>query len=118
MPKRDDLESQALTIITEKGDEGVLQSALWRELNASSREGSRISLKLEKKNLIKREKELFNGRWTYRLYISKRPIQLESVIDIPCVSCPEIFKCEAESEVSPNRCSQLNQWLLTIQQTS
>jgi len=65
MPKRDDLEYKALHFIVNMGSQGVLQSDLWRKLGASSREGSRIALKLENKGLIRREKELFGGRWTY-----------------------------------------------------
>ena len=52
MPKRNDLEQKALQIITNKGEEGVLQSELWRELGASSREGSRVGIKLEKNQYI------------------------------------------------------------------
>ena len=58
MPKRNDLEQKALHSVINTGYEGVLQSELWRELGASSREGSRVALKLEEKGLIRREKEL------------------------------------------------------------
>ena len=111
LPKRDDLEHRALQVIINKGTEGILQCDLWRDLNASGRDGSRISLKLENKNLIKRQKELFGGRWTYRLFAKKRPIELDPILDVPCVSCPDISKCEADSEVSPNLCSKMTQFL-------
>ncbi len=114
MPKRDDLEYHALKIIMDKGSEGILQCDLWREMGASGRDGSRISLKLEGKNLIKREKELSDSRWTYRLFAKKRPIEIDTLLDIPCVSCPDISRCEAESEVSPNLCNELTQCLLSI----
>ena len=113
MPKRDDLEHRSLQVIMNKGTEGILQCDLWRELGASGRDGSRISLKLENKNLIKREKELFDGRWTYRLFAKKRPIEIDTILDIPCVSCPDISKCEAESEVSPNVCAEMTRFLLS-----
>lgn len=58
MPKRNDLEQKALHFVVNTGYQGVLQSELWRELGASSREGSRVALKLEEKGLIRREKEL------------------------------------------------------------
>ena len=57
MPKRNDLEQKALHYVVGTGYQGVLQSDLWRELGASSREGSRVSIKLEEKGLIRREKE-------------------------------------------------------------
>ena len=47
MPRRNELEHKALDVISNNGSDGVLQSELWRELDATSREGSRIALKLE-----------------------------------------------------------------------
>jgi len=49
MPKRNDLEQKAFQFVVNTGYEGVLQSELWRKLGASSREGSRIAIKLEDK---------------------------------------------------------------------
>ena len=64
MPRRNELEYKALLVITNNGNDGVLQSELWRKLDATSRERSRIALKLETKGLILREKELSESRWT------------------------------------------------------
>jgi len=97
MPKRNDLEQKALQLITNKGEAGVLQSELWRELGASSREGSRVGIKLEKKKMIRREKELHNGRWTYRLYPKKRPVLIDSIVDSPCLMCQDSSKCGSGS---------------------
>ncbi len=113
MPKRDELEYRALQVIINKGSEGILQCDLWREMESSGRDGSRISLKLENKNLINREKELFEGRWTYRLFAKKQPIEINVLLDIPCVSCPNISKCEVNSEISPNLCSEMTRYLLS-----
>lgn len=114
MPKKDDLERRAFEVIVTKGNEGVLQCDLWRELSANSREGSRVSIRLEKRNLIRREKEFYEGRWTYRLFAKKRPVEIGPILDVPCVSCSEISKCESGSEVSPNFCIKLTQWILSI----
>ena len=114
MPKRDDLERRSFQIIVNTGSKGILQCLLWREIDAGGRDGSRLALKLERKNLIKREKELFKGRWTYRLFTKKRPIEIDTVLDLPCVSCPYIYKCESGSEVSPNLCDELTRFLLSI----
>lgn len=114
MPRRNDLEHHALQIVMGKGSEGILQSDLWRELGANSRDGSRISLKLEIKNLIKREREMSNGRWTYRLFVKRQPLEIDSVLDIPCVTCIDISKCEAGGEVSPAVCDNLTRWLLIL----
>lgn len=116
MPKRDDMEHKALQFIATTGNDGVLQSELWRKLDATSREGSRISLKLEKKGLIRRERELCNGRWTYRLYPKRTPPSINSVIDCPCLMCPEDSRCGAWSNISPNNCRKLTNWILGIKE--
>ena len=111
MSKHDDLEYRALQMLVTKSPEGILQCNLWKDLKASSREGSRVTLKLENKSLIRRERELFNGRWTYRVHLKRRPTEIDSILDVPCVSCQDIEKCENNSEVSPTACKQLSKWL-------
>ena len=114
MPKRNDLEQKALQFIINVGYEGILQSELWRKLGASSREGSRIALKLEDKQLIRREKELCDGRWTYRLYPKRLPASIESIADCPCLMCPDNSRCDPSSTTSPQNCEKLTEWLLSI----
>lgn len=113
MTKREEMEKKSIQIILSKGDEGILQSELWKELNASSREGSRLALDLENKKRIRRQRELSNGRWTYRVFVNIRQIEIDSIIDVPCVSCTEISKCEPGGKVTPNTCFKLTQWLLS-----
>jgi hypothetical protein len=84
VPRRDELEERALKLIVDKGDKGMLQRDLWRELGGTSREGSRITLSLEAQNLISRERELFNSRWTHRIYATIRRVTIDSLIDVPC----------------------------------
>jgi hypothetical protein len=113
MPKRNDLEQKALQYIINTGFEGVLQSELWRKLGASSREGSRIAIKLEDKNLIRRERELRDGRWTYRLYPKRVPASIDSIADIPCLKCSDSTRCDPSSVISPQNCEKLTEWLLS-----
>ena len=114
MPKRNDLEHKALQLIVNVGSDGVLQSELWRKLDASSREGSRIAIKLENKGLIQRERELSHGRWTYRLHAKRKPASINSIIDCPCLMCPNDSRCGPWSTVSPNKCEKLTEWLLAF----
>jgi hypothetical protein len=114
MSKRNDLEQKALQFIMNTGFDGILQSELWRKLRASSREGSRIAIKLEDKRLIRREKELRNGRWTYRLYPKRLPARIDSIADVPCLMCPDNSKCDPASAISPQNCEKLTEWLLSI----
>lgn len=114
MPRRDDLEYKALHLIANTGVEGVLQSDLWRKLGATSREGSRISLKLENKGLIRRERELRSGRWTYRLFPKRKPASINSIIECPCLMCPHDTRCSAWGAVSPNECEKLTEWMISL----
>jgi hypothetical protein len=114
MPKRNDLEQKALQFVMNTGFEGVLQSDLWRELGASSREGSRISIKLENKGLIRRQKELCEGRWTYRLFPKRLPASIETISDCPCLMCHDNPRCDPSNTISPQTCERLTEWLLFI----
>lgn len=111
MPERTNLEQKALQLIMNTGHNGVLQSELWRELGKSSREGSRISLRLEDKELIRREKELSNGRWTYRLYPKRFPASIDSISDCPCLMCSENSRCGSSGTISPTSCEKLTEWI-------
>ncbi|MEM1539006.1 MAG: transcriptional regulator [Candidatus Bathyarchaeia archaeon] len=117
MPKNNDLEQKALQIIMSAGNEGLLQSELWRKLGASSREGSRIALKLENRGVIRREKELYEGRWTYRLYPKRLPASLNSILDCPCMMCPDSQRCAPTGAITPQNCEKLTEWLLHLAQS-
>ncbi|MGA2766968.1 MAG: transcriptional regulator [Candidatus Bathyarchaeia archaeon] len=114
MPKRNGLEQRALQFITNTGFNGILQSDLWHELGATSREGSRISLKLETKGLIRREKELREGRWTFRLFPKRLPASIDSIADCPCLMCADDPRCDPSGAPSPQSCDRLTDWLLCI----
>lgn len=116
MSRRSDLEHTAMQLVMNAGGQGMLQSELWRKLGASSREGSRIAIKLEKKGLISRERELFSGRWTYRLYPKRRPVSINSIFGCPCLMCQDDSRCAAWSTISPNECKKLTEWILGLVQ--
>jgi hypothetical protein len=115
MPKRNDLEQKALHFVVNTGYAGVLQSELWRELGASSREGSRVAIKLEEKGLIRREKELQGGRWTYRLFPKRLPTSIESIADCPCLLCQDNARCDPTTTISPKNCVKLTEWILSLE---
>jgi hypothetical protein len=114
MPKRNDLEQKALHYVVGTGYDGVLQSDLWRELGASSREGSRVAIKLEEKGLVRREKELREGRWTYRLFPKRLPASIENIVDCPCLMCPDSGRCDPTTTISPKNCSRLTEWIVSL----
>jgi len=114
MPKRNDLEQKALHFVVNTGYQGVLQSDLWRELGASSREVSRVALKLEEKGLIRREKELEGGRWTYRLFPKRMPASIETIVDCPCLMCQDNARCDPTTAISPKSCEKLTVWIISL----
>lgn len=60
------VERRALRLI--ESEDGLPQSELWKELDVSSRKGSRIANKLEDRGLIEREEGVHDGNRTYILY--------------------------------------------------
>jgi len=109
--KGEDLEYKVFRMIKDRGDKGILQSQLWKRINATSREGSRISLRLERAGLIERRRELHEGKWTYRLIAKKRSVNPLSILDLPCAFCPNQDKCGLGGPISPATCPLLAQWV-------
>ena len=99
-------------IIAGYESDGTLQSELWKKLKLSSRDGSRLALKLERMGMITREKILEKERWTYRLIIKKIPISTKSIEGAPCLTCPVITKCSLDGEISPKTCKWIEDWVM------
>lgn len=64
-----------------------------------------------RKGVIKRQRELHEGRWTYRLISLKKQITIDSINDCPCMPCENIEKCDPGLFVSPILCEKLTNWL-------
>ncbi len=107
------LTTRVCNIVAEHSDNGMLQSELWKKLKLTSRDGSRLAIKFERRNIIKREKILENGRWTYKLKIAKIPVGTQSIEAAPCLICPVEQKCTVDGEVSPRTCPLIEQWVIT-----
>lgn len=99
-------------IIIDKGKDGILQSKLWKELELNSRDGSRVAIRLEKRSLIKRQKILQNGRWTYKLFAIKVPAGTQCIDQVPCLTCPVEHMCSVDAPYSPNNCNLIEDWIL------
>jgi len=108
----DKLVNRVTEMIASYATNGILQNILWRKLKLSSRDGSRLALKLEKLGNITREKILENGRWTYLLLIKKIPISTISIENAPCLVCPVEGKCSTDGEISPKTCVYIEDWVL------
>jgi hypothetical protein len=108
----DDLTGKSFKIISHNGNDGMLQSNLWKELDITSRDGSRLAVRLEKQSLIKREKILEKGRWTYKLLPIELNVDIVSIDKAPCLMCPVEHMCSEDGSYSPNNCNLIQDWLL------
>ncbi|MDC4231595.1 MAG: transcriptional regulator [Nitrosopumilus sp.] len=106
------LTNKVCDILAERESSGMFQSELWKKLKLTSRDGSRLSLKLERMGTITREKILENGRWTYKLILKKTPISTQSIENAPCLVCPVEQKCSLEGEISPRNCQFIEDWVI------
>ena len=106
------LTARVCDILAEKESDGMFQSELWKKLKLTSRDGSRLALKLERMGTITREKLLEKGRWTYKLILKKTPISTLSIENSPCLVCPVEQKCSLEGEISPKNCQLIEDWVI------
>ena len=112
----DRITNKVCEIVATYEDEGMFQTDLLKKLKLSSRDCSRLALRLERRGLISREKILQKGRWTYKLIIEQTPISLESLQDSPSLTCPVEQKCDVTNvhpEPSPLYCQLIEDWVIT-----
>ncbi len=106
------LTARVCDILAEKESDGMFQSELWKKLKLTSRDGSRLALKLERMGTIYREKILEKGRWTYKLILKKTPVSTLSIENAPCLVCPVEQKCSLDGEISPRICQLIEDWVI------
>jgi predicted DNA-binding transcriptional regulator len=107
-----DLTSRVYKLVVERGRDGVLQSEIWKELGLTSRDGSRLAIRLERRGLIGRVKVLEEGRWTYKLTPLRFPTDMTSIEKAPCIVCQYEPKCSVEGEISPYVCPWIGPWVI------
>lgn len=107
-----DLTSRVYKLVVERGKDGVLQSEIWKELGLTSRDGSRLAIRLERRGLIGRVKVLEEGRWTYKLTPLRFPTDMASIEKAPCIVCQYESKCSIDGEISPYICPWIGPWAI------
>jgi len=105
------LEDQAIKILLEN-EEGILQSELWQRLGVSSRVGSRLAIKLEKKGYVRRERVLAKDRWTLKLIPLIKKFDPSPLFGAPCPLCPYNSNCGPDQSVSPIGCTLIEDWVV------
>ncbi len=99
-------ERAGLELIRETG--GIHQSDFWKELDVSSRKGSRIAEALETSGLIQREDSVYNGHNTYYLEPAPRDLNFSLLMAGDMLS-PFI----GEEEIDPQS-DAFSQWLMNL----
>jgi predicted DNA-binding transcriptional regulator len=113
-----DLTSRVYKLVVERGKDGVLQSEIWKELSLTSRDGSRLAIRLEKRGMIRRVKVLDDGRWTYKLTPLRLPANISSMEAAPCIVCPVESKCSVTTDINPLTCPLIGPWVVKEYMTS
>lgn len=101
-----DDEQRALELVRETG--GIYQSDFWKELDISSRKGSRIAASLEEEGLIQREDAVYGGHNTYLLKPRTRDLEF-SLLMAGDMLTPFI----GEEEIDPQS-DAFSQWLMNL----
>ena len=121
---KSNLIEQVFETILRTGEAGIFQTELCKVFSLDSRDGSRLVSNLEKRDLISRERMLYNGRWTYKVVVkksmeitefAKKPIEISSVEGAPCFGCTYQHLCSSEDETSqysPEKCRWIEEWVL------
>ena len=99
-------ERAGLELIRETG--GIHQSDFWKELDVSSRKGSRIAEALEESGLIQRENTVYSGHNTYYLEPAPRDLEFGLLMAGDMLS-PFI----GEEEIDPQS-DAFSQWLMNL----
>jgi hypothetical protein len=107
------IELTAAESIKKAGDRGVLQTHLLKKLGIDNRKGAKLISRLEGQGLVRKSRELYGGKWTYRLTSpTVKPAMVSwGDLDCPCFFCNDAGRCGLGNVVSPSSCSFLSGWL-------
>lgn len=101
-------ERRGLELVRETG--GIFQSRFWKELDVTSRKGSRIATSLEEAGLIEREDAVHEGHTTYRL----EPIVDDEDLDFSLLMAGDMLSpFVGEEEIDP-RSDAFSQWVMSL----
>jgi DNA-binding MarR family transcriptional regulator len=101
-----DDERAGLELIRESG--GIHQSDFWKQLDVSSRKGSRIVDSLAEKELIQREETIYEGHNTYHLSPAPRDLEFSLLMAGDQLS-PFIGDGEVDA-----RSDAFSQWVMSL----
>jgi len=99
-------ERRGLELIRETG--GIYQSDFWKELDVSSRKGSRIVESLSEKDLIEREEATYKGNRTYHLSPAARDLDFSLLM-----AGDHLSPFVDEEEIDPQD-DAFSQWIMSL----
>ena len=99
-------ERRGLELIRETG--GIHQSDFWKELDVSSRKGSRIAEALEDADLIQREDTVYDGHNTYYLEPAARDL------DFALLMAGDMLSPFIGEEEVDEQSDAFSQWLMNL----
>jgi len=99
-------ERRGLELIRETG--GIHQSDFWKELDVSSRKGSRIVDSLAEQGLIQREETVYDGHNTYHLTPAPRDLDFSLLM-----AGDQLSPFIGEEEVDGNG-DAFSQWIMNL----
>ena len=99
-------ERRGLELVRETG--GIYQSDFWKELDVSSRKGSRIVESLSEKDLIDREEATYKGNRTYHLSPTARDLDFSLLMAGDMLS-PFV----GEEDIDPQDVT-FSQWIMNL----
>ncbi|GAA0265934.1 helix-turn-helix transcriptional regulator [Halobacterium noricense] len=89
---------------------GVHQSEFWKELDVSSRKGSRIASKLEEKGFVEREETVHEGNTTYLI----TPVIDERALDFSLLMAGEMLSPFVGEEEVDAQSDAFSQWIMNL----
>jgi DNA-binding Lrp family transcriptional regulator len=101
-------EREGLALVREAG--AIHQSEFWKELDVSSRKGSRIASSLEEAGLIEREKAVYQGNTTYLL----KPVIRDEDLDFRLLMAGDMLSpFVGEEDINPQS-DAFSQWIMNL----
>ena len=103
------LEDRILSILQSSEDLAMTQSGLAKVLEMTTRDISRVVIKLERRGVVKRLQVKDGGRSSYNVKLLKKTpkIDLNDVVWCACFTCADLEKCGRGQPVSPETCNKL-----------
>ena len=103
-----EVEREGLELIRTTG--GIHQSDFWKELDVSSRKGSRIINKLEDMELVERTETVYEGHTTYHI----TPVLDPRDLDFSLLMAGDLLSPFVGDEEIDPQSDAFSQWVMTL----